>query len=198
MTQDALPVVPDVIVIDTCVLISSVLRPLLLRMADSGFFKPVWSTVIGDEWRRTAARLWQAEAGDIALQWKELQVGFPDADMGDVGAYKQGLQRSDPKDWHVVAAGRAAMARHPGTTVAIVTRNVKDFHRTELRQLGLYLFDPDQLLSRWWSHDASGVHAHLAALPGHIGIPGDELETLESLLKRERLFRLNRLFHGRA
>lgn len=196
--QDALPVVPDVIVIDTCVLISSVLRPLLLRMADAGFFVPVWSTVIGNEWRRTAVRLWKTPAADIASQWQALQDEFPQADIGDVSAYECGLQRSDPKDWHVIAAGRAALERHSGATVAVVTRNVKDFHRTELRQLGLYLFDPDQLISRWWSHDASRVHAHLAALPDYTGIPGSEPETLEALLKRERLFRLNRLFHGRA
>lgn len=189
-----MPLVPDVIVIDTCVLISSVLRPLLLRMADSGFFIPVWSTVIGEEWRRTAARLWKTPVSDIALQWQILQDGFPDADIGDVSDYQWGLERSDPKDWHVIAAGRAAMARHSGATVAIVTRNLKDFHRAELRRLGLYLFDPDQLMSRWWSHDAARVHAHLAALPQHIGIPEQQPETLESLLKRERLFRLNRLF----
>lgn len=196
MKHDALPIVPDVVVIDTCVLISSVLRPLLLRMADSGFFVPVWSTIIGDEWRRTAARLWKTPASDIAVQWQALQDGFPHADIGDVSDFKAGLQRSDPKDWHVIAAGRAAVMRHTGATVAILTRNIKDFHRAELRSLGLYLFDPDQLMSRWWTHDAPRVHAQLAALPEHIGIPGNKPETLEVLLKRERLFRLNRLFQA--
>lgn len=193
-----MPLVPDVVVIDTCVLISSVLRPLLLRMADAGFFMPVWSTVIGEEWRRTAARLWKTPVSDIATQWQVLQDGFPDADIGDVSDYQCGLERSDPKDWHVIAAGRAAMARHTGAKVAILTRNVKDFHRAELRQLGLYLFDPDQLMSRWWSRDAARVQAHLVDLPQHIGIPENQLETLEVLLKRERLFRLNRLFQGSA
>lgn len=196
MKQDVMPLVPDVIVIDTCVLISSVLRPLLLRMADAGFFVPVWSTRIGDEWRRTAGRLWKTPGPEIALQWQTLQEGFPEADMGDVDGYEDGLERSDPKDWHVIAAGRAAQERHAGSTVAIVTRNLKDFHRAELRRLGLYLFDPDQLMSRWWMRDARRVHTQLAALPDHIGIPDYEPETLEALLKRERLFRLNRLFHG--
>src|SRR5690625_171954 len=127
-----------------------------------------------------------------------MQDGFPHADMGDVSAYQQGLERSDPKDWHVIAAARAAMVRHPDGTIAILTRNLKDFHRAELRRLGLYLFDPDQLMSRWWLRDVQGVKAHLLALRDHIGIDHRQPEALEALLKRERLFRLNRLFHGYA
>ena len=192
--QEALPVVPDVLVMDTCVLISSVLRPLLLRMAHDGWFAPVWSPIIGDEWRRTAARLWQTPMDDITLQWDAMQADFPHADIGDVSAYKAGLQRSDRKDWHVIAAGRAAVDRYPDSTVAIVTRNIKDFHRSELRKLGLYLFDPDQLMSRFWSHDAEHVRRQLVDLSDRVLVPGRGSEELESLLKRERLFRLNRLF----
>ena len=193
--QDGQPVVPDVLVMDTCVLISSMLRALLLNMARSGWFTPVWSPIIGDEWRRTAARLWQTPADDIALQWDALQEDFPDADMGDISSYKAGLHRSDRKDWHIIAAGRAAIIRYPGSTVAIVTRNIKDFHRAELRSLGLYLFDPDQLMTRFWSSDAHHVRRQLTELSGDVLVPGRDPETLEVLLKRERLFRLNRLFH---
>lgn len=188
--------IPDVLVIDTCVLISSVLRPLLLRMAQTGWFRPVWSPIIGEEWRRTAVRLWQSSPHDIALQWQALQDDFPAADVGDVSDYVAGLARSDPKDWHVIAAGRAAMNRYSGSTVAIVTRNIKDFHRAELRKLGLYLFDPDQLLSRFWSRNAIQMQVHLVELAEHIGIAGYKPEPLETLLKRERLFRLNRLSQG--
>lgn len=198
VAQSALPVVPNVLVMDTCVLISSVLRPLLLHMAHDGWFAPVWSPIIGDEWRRTAARLWQTPMDDIAQQWDAMQADFPHADMGDVSAYKAGLQRSDRKDWHVIAAGRAAVNRYPGSIVAIVTRNIKDFHRTELRKLGLYLFDPDQLMSRFWSHDAEHVRRQLVDLSDRVLVPGRATEELETLLKRERLFRLNRLFQVEA
>lgn len=186
-------VLPEVLVIDTCVLISSVLRVLLLRLASAGWFEPVWSPVIGDEWRRTAARLWQTPEADIADQWRLLQRDFPHADIGDVSQYKEGLQRSDPKDWHVIAAARAALNRHPGATVAILTRNIKDFHRAELRALGLYLFDPDQLMSRFWLQKEGLLSVHLAALPDAVRAPGYDAESLEAVLKRERLFRLNRL-----
>ena len=186
-------VLPEIVVIDTCVLISSVLRVLLLRLASTGWFEPVWSPVIGDEWRRTAARLWQTSEADIAQQWSALQRQFPQADMGDVSHYKEGLQRSDPKDWHVIAAARAALNQYPDATVAILTRNIKDFHRAELRGLGIYLFDPDQLMSRLWLQKAEHLSHHLAALPDVVCMPGCDVESLEAVLKRERLFRLNRL-----
>ena len=46
---------PDVVVLDTCVLISNVLRRMLLRLATEGCFRVAWSSVIGDEWCRNAA-----------------------------------------------------------------------------------------------------------------------------------------------
>src|SRR5690606_1334490 len=96
--------------------------------------------------RRNAARLWHVSAQDIDAQWRALQEAFPEANRGDVSAYKEGLRRSDPKDWHVIAAARAVQASQADAEVAVVTRNIKDFNRTEMRSMGLALFDPDQLL----------------------------------------------------
>lgn len=196
-SSDDLPDVPEVAVLDTCVLISSTLRALLLRLATTGWLVPVWSPVIGREWCRTAERLWQAQPAEVALQWDALQNDFPEADMGDISPYLCGLQRSDPKDWHVIAAGRAALDSFPGRKVGVVTRNIKDFHRAELRRLGLYLFDPDQLMSRLWRHDAARLTACLEDFSEQT-LPGQEPLALEALLKRERLFRLNRLYQART
>jgi len=192
---------PDIVVLDTCVLISSVLRRLLLRLADQACFRPAWSDVIGQEWRRNAARLWDAPAEDVARQWAELQQAFPLADQGDVAAFKQGLRHSDPKDWHVIAAARAVLAGQPGASVAVVTRNVRDFNRSELRRLGLALLDPDQLLVRCWASRADSVRAAFAQIEQELVLEGKPVEPLEVVLKRERLFRLNKLCaarHGEA
>lgn len=183
---------PDIVVIDTCVLISNVLRRLLLRMAEQGCFQPAWSTVIGEEWRRNAARIWGVESADIQVQWDELQRGFPQADQGDVGTYKEGLRRSDPKDWHVVAAALAAQARNPGKSVAVVTRNIRDFNRSELRQRGLLLFDPDHLLCLYWQATPELLSRLCALSLVDYAEAGRADETLDAVLKRERLFRLNR------
>ncbi|HEY9278866.1 MAG TPA: PIN domain-containing protein [Eoetvoesiella sp.] len=184
---------PDVVVIDTCVLISNVLRRLLLHLAGHAYFKPAWSPIIGDEWQRNAARIWDVPLPDIQDQWAELQRAFPDADQGDVAIFKAGLSRSDAKDWHVIAAARAARAKDETLSVAVLTRNIKDFNRTELRNLGLSLFDPDQFLVRCWAHNPDLIMRIFRQMAVDIEVAGGVVEPLEAVLKRERLFRLNRL-----
>ena len=186
--------IPGILVLDTCVLLSNVLRRVLLRLAVQGCFMPVWSSRIGAEWRRNAARIWGVPADDVDAQWAALQRAFPLADQGDVSAYESGLQRSDPKDWHVIAAGRAAKHRHPGHAAAVVTRNTRDFNRTELRGHGLALFEPDDLLVRINAVHPELMRALVPEIPRLAAGPDQAPASLETLLKRERLFRLNRLY----
>lgn len=192
------PVLPQILVIDTCVLISNVLRRLLLRLAGQSCFQPAWSSVIGDEWQRNAARLWGVSVIDIQTQWLALQTDFPLADQGEVTPFKAGLRRSDPKDWHVIAAARAAKARTlGGAATGIVTRNIKDFNRTELRGYGVSLFDPDELLVCCLRQYPTQAVNAFDEIPDYARAPGKELEALDVILKRERLFRLNRLYPQR-
>jgi hypothetical protein len=184
---------PTVLVLDTCVLLSNVLRQMFVYLAGQGCFTLAWSEVIGDEWRRNAARLWKVSSEDVDAQWRALQEAFPDADHGDVSAFKQGLRRSDPKDWHVIAAARAVQAGQANVEVAVVTRNIKDFNRAEMRSMGLALMDPDQLLVLCLQRFPEQMPALLLALPDFALAPGRELESPAAILKRERLFRFNRI-----
>src|SRR5690554_2985479 len=188
--------VPGILVLDTCVLLSNVLRRVLLRLAAQGCFIPVWSDRIGSEWRRNAARIWGVPLADVELQWAALQEAFPQANQGDVSSHESGLHRSDPKDWHVIAAGRAAKGRHPGRTAGVVTRNTKDFNRTELRGYGLTLFEPDELLLRFHHAHPQRMQTVMSDIPALATAPGREPASLEAILKRERLFRLNRAYRS--
>lgn len=185
--------VPGILVLDTCVLLSNVLRKMFLQLAEQGCFIPVWSERIGAEWRRNASRIWGVPIEDITAQWAALQETFPHACQGDVSAFEAGLHRSDPKDWHVIAAGRSAKGRHPGRTAAVVTRNTRDFNRTELRGYGLVLHDPDDMLVRCHADFPEQMAELLSQVPELAVAPGGAPDSLESVLKRERLFRLNRL-----
>ncbi len=186
--------VPAVIVLDTCVLLSNVLRRMFLRLAGERRCVPIWSERIGGEWQRNAPRIWGVSPGDVRAQWTALQAAFPMADLGDVSRYEAGLQRSDPKDWHVIAAGRAAKVRHPGCVTAIVTRNIRDFNRTELRGYGLALFEPDDLLLRFHHAWPDSMQRLMPQVTHWAQAPGKAPATLEAVLKRERLFRLNRVY----
>lgn len=184
---------PDIVVTDTCVLISSVMRALVLGLAHQQCFDVAWSTVIGKEWKRNAGRLWQVSDDDIAQQWNVLQTMFPQADLGDVSTFKEGLRYSDRKDHHVVAAGRAALARRPEAAVTILTRNIRDFNRSELRRHGLQLHDPDLFLWRCHQLWPTRMQPLLAGLPEQVASPERPELPLDALLRRERLFRLNKV-----
>ncbi len=179
---------PSVLVLDTCVLLSNVLRRMFFQLAARGAFQLAWSPIIGDEWQRNAHRLWRTEPQLLQAHWQAMQLAFPQADMGDVSAGKQGLRYSDPKDWHVIAAARCAQLRWPNETVAVLTRNVKDFSRSELRRLGLQLWDPDQCLWRY-AHAGWSLSAWALDCLATDASREDQALTVEQMLKRERLFR---------
>jgi hypothetical protein len=180
------------LVLDACVLMSSVLRPVLLDLADAGCFHPVWSARIGDEWRRNAARIWQIPPETLQAQWDAMNARFPDADAGDCAAYEVGLKYSDPKDIHVIAAGLARRARAPvrPAELRVLTWNLKDFNRSELRRADMDVRDPDRQLFEWWQQDPERLSAALAKVPDHATALGRPGEALAVTLKRERLYRL--------
>jgi hypothetical protein len=184
------------VVLDACVLMSSILRGLLLRLAAADVFAPIWSARIGEEWIRNAARLWKVGPDDVAALWTAMQQQFPDADAGDVLPYETGLRYSDPKDHHVIAAGLAKRARcglqQPPSTL-LMTWNLKDFNRSEIRRLGMDVFSPDRLLSQWWETSRDAVWAALQATPDDAAALGREAEPLDATLRRARLYRLRSL-----
>jgi len=191
--DDGAPPGGALVVLDACVLMSGVVRPLLLRLAAAGRFRPVWSERIGQEWRRNAARIWQVEPALLDAQWQAMQEAFPQADCGEVDAWKADLRYSDPKDWHVIAAGRAARSRTPGAPACVLTWNLKDFNRTELRRLGLAVLDPDRLLAGWWPGHAALLRGALAGVEADALALGRTPAPLAAILQRERLYRLGKL-----
>ncbi|OZI63516.1 PIN domain-containing protein [Bordetella genomosp. 11] len=190
------PPSPPLVVLDACVLMSSILRPLLLRLAAEGVFAPVWSARIGEEWIRNAARLWKVTVDDVAALWEAMQQQFPDADAGDVLPYETGLRYSDPKDHHVIAAGLAKRARcglQQPPTVLVMTWNLKDFNRSEMRRLGVDAFNPDRLLSQWWGQSRTAIRMALHSVATDAAALGREAQPLTTTLHRERLYRLRAL-----
>ncbi len=175
---------------------SSILRPLLLRLAEDGWFRPLWSERIGEEWRRNAARIWRTSAQALDDEWASMARRFPTACQSDLQAYEAGLRYSDPKDWHVVAAGLAGRARllEPYTPeVRVLTWNLKDFDKAELKRQALTAWDPDRQFVQWWTRQPARMRATLPDVGTHAQALGRS-EPVAETLKRERLFRTARLF----
>ncbi len=187
---------PPFVVLDACVLMSTVQRQLLLRVAEQGVFQPIWTERIGEEWRRNAERVWQVPPEKLANQWADMNQRFPGAMEPNTDPYEVGLRYSDPKDFHVIAAGLARRARcglQRPPAVHVMTWNLKDFNRSELRRQGLRVCTPDQLLADWWRAESSHLDAAVQAVAvDSVGL-GHAPEPLADTLLRERLCRLKRL-----
>lgn len=179
------------LVLDACVMMSGLLRPLLLSLGHAGVLVPIWTDKIGDEWQRNAARLWPIEPALLAEEWQTMQEQFPMANMGDVTEFESELRHTDRKDKHVAAAGIAAVARTRSGPVSVLTWNIKDFSRSELRKQGLGLTDPDRLLSLWWPTHAEILKTHIESSLNALFAAGRrQPEPVVAMLKRDRLFRL--------
>jgi hypothetical protein len=181
------------VVLDACVLMSGIVRRLMLSLAAHGLYQPVWSERIGSEWRRNAARLWDIPHDVLETQWADMNAQFPAASQGDLAPYESVLRYSDPKDFHVIAAGLACRARcglQVPPQVIVATWNMKDFNRSELRRQGLEVYNPDRLLSQWWEANPQRMRASLGAVPADYIALGRDPEPLATTLHRERLYRL--------
>ncbi|WP_239989992.1 PIN domain-containing protein [Corticimicrobacter populi] len=185
---------PPVCVLDACVLMSGIVRPFLLRLADAGCLRPAWSPRIGEEWRRNATRIWQVEPQVLEQAWDDMQQQFPQALTPDPSQWESGLHYSDPKDWHVIAAARhiqdqlQQQSDTTDTLTWIITWNLKDFNRSELRRLGLRAMTPDMLMQALWPAHADAIIAALAQTPDDALTLGRTDTDLHAILKRERLF----------
>lgn len=187
---------PPFVVLDACVLMSTLQRRLLLRLADQGVFQPIWTEHIGEEWRRNAARVWQISPETLVEQWSAMNQRFPGAMETNTDPCEVGLRYSDRKDLHVIAAGLARRARcglQRPPAVQVMTWNLKDFNRSELRRQGLDVYSPDQLLADWWRGGSPRLDAAVQAVAADSVALGHAPEPLADTLQRERLYRLSRL-----
>lgn len=179
------------LVLDACILMSGLLRPLLLNLAHAGLLMPLWTDKIGQEWQRNAARLWPIEPDLLKNEWQLMQEQFPHSNMGDVTEFEADLRHTDRKDKHVAAAGIAGVSRQVAQPISVLTWNLKDFSRSELRKQQLGLIDPDRLLSQWWPTQSSQLQQRIDTTVEDLFSTGRrQPEPVVAMLKRDRLFRL--------
>jgi predicted nucleic acid-binding protein len=114
--------------LDTCVLVPSRARDVLLEIASTGVYRPLWSSEILAELDRTlrlllAKRSVSPEEVDayITRLFRQMRITFPDALVTGWEELVPTIHLPDPDDRHVVAAARA------GRADVIVTDNLADF-----------------------------------------------------------------------
>lgn len=126
------------VVLDTCVLYPAHLCDTLLRLAELGLYRVLWSEDILEELSRNLRdRGIDGDAVDRRLS--EMSGAFPDAAVhGYTGLIDS--MRCDPKDRHVLAAAVRA------DSGAIVTFNTRDFPDHALTEFQIEVVHPDEFL----------------------------------------------------
>ena len=137
--------------LDTCVLVPSVLRDLLLELGTGPAYRPVWSDRIENELRQTIVELRARRGRDpeetqayVTRLLHQMNTALPDARATvEPGSEETVSGLPDPDDNHVVAAAVA------GRADVVVTFNLRDFPDDVLPGQ-LFSQSPDDFLLDLW------------------------------------------------
>ncbi|MEO0914344.1 MAG: PIN domain-containing protein [Pseudomonadota bacterium] len=171
------------VLMDACVLYPTVLREILIGAAERGYFTPLWSPRILEEWARAAAKLGpEGEAvarGEIAA----LRAGWAAAEVDYPADVEREILLPDANDAHVLAAAIG------GDADELLTFNLRDFPPRVLGRHGIVLRDPDGFLLEL-SHQEAGFREVLEGVRRRTEQISGREQPLKPLLKRLRLPRL--------
>lgn len=175
------------VLIDACVLYPTLLRGIVLGVARTGAFTPLWSPRILEEWRRAALRTHPEQAailpGEIALT----RAAWPKAEITVPEGAEDALSLPDRDDRHVLAA-----AIEGGADV-IMTLNLKDFPGRTLSRHGVRAEHPDPFLLACYQDAPAALGPVISS---EIKVASQRLQpapTDRSMLKRSRLPRLGKI-----
>ena len=178
------------LVVDANVLYPTVLRELVLSVADASAFTPLWSERILEEWRRAALRQSEKDGliaeGEIAL----VKSRFPNALVPVQRETEARLYLPDPNDIHVLAAAI------DGGADGILTLNARDFPTNALAAEGLFRRDPDNLLLDTFHADEVGTRRIVEGVMARAGAHGIDVSTPRAVLKRARVPRLGKALYA--
>lgn len=126
------------VVLDACVLVPYQLADLLLRLADSELFEPLWSDELLTEVERNIVKL-GVEPGKAARRIAQMTSAFPNAAVTGFEDLVP-VMTNHPKDGHV-----AAVAVRGGAAL-IVTANTRDFPPEALAHYDIEVVHPEEFL----------------------------------------------------
>lgn len=175
------------IVLDACVLYPTVLRQVLIGLAKEGFFMPLWSDRILEEWARAAKKLGETGEMQARSEIAMLNANWPgqsfEARQGDMAR----LYLPDENDIHVLATAVAASAD------AIITLNIRDFPKAALAEEGVKRLTPDEFAIACHTQKPDSVSALVQGVFNDAKpfLPPDA--TLRNLMKRAKLPRLGKV-----
>lgn len=129
------------VLLDACVMVPNALCDTLLRLAERGFFRPLWSVRIMDEVKHAVLAMHPGlDEPRVQARLDAMNGAFPDAQVVGWEQTCAGLDLPDPDDRHVLAAAIKGGAQ------SLVTSNLKDFPVEALIDTNVEAVHPDDFL----------------------------------------------------
>ena len=127
--------------LDACVLVPNVLCDTLLRLAERGFYRPLWSQQILNETKWAVCKVHpNISEARVEARLLAMNSAFEDALVENWEPVCAGLDLPDSDDRHVWAAAIKGGAQ------TIVTFNLKDFPDERLSTTAIVATHPDEFL----------------------------------------------------
>ena len=123
------------VLLDACVIFPTVMREMLIGLAQEGLYEPFWSERIIAEWTRAASRLGDGADAIARAEAAVMCDAFPSA-MVPPGSIAD-IWLPDPDDVHVLEAAILGQAD------VLMTKNLGDFPTRILSSHGVLRRDPD-------------------------------------------------------
>ncbi len=172
------------ITIDACVLYPTVMREMVLGVAATGAFRPVWSARILEEWARAAQKLGPEGEAQARAEIALLRSRWPEAEAAPAPHLEARLWLPDAADIHVLATAVSTSCD------AIMTLNAKDFPKGTLAEDALARLAPDAHLYGLWHQDPAPVHEVAERVLAEARRLSGQPWEMRALLKKARLPRL--------
>ena len=174
------------LLLDACVMYPTVMRSVLLGAARQGFFTPLWSDRILEEWALAARKLGPEGEPQARAEIALVKADFPKASVADYQGLEARLWLPDEGDVHVLAAAVR------GSADGIVTMNAKDFPKHILAEERLDRHDPDAVLTAFFNQDPSKMRDVAVMVNSDANRLSGRAWDMRALMKKARLPRLGK------
>jgi hypothetical protein len=162
--------------LDACTLVPIALADTLLRIAEKGLYRPLWSDRILAEAQDAIEEIHPGI--DVQKRFTDMRDAFDDALVTGWEELESAISLPDNDDRHVVAAAIRGGAQ------AIVTFNMSDFPATTLAPLGLQAVGPDTFLQDQLDLSPSTVVQVIREQAAHTRSPRLSASQLAGVLRR--------------
>jgi predicted nucleic acid-binding protein len=171
-------------VLDTCVLFPTVVRNILLKLALSGEFKPVWSKNIMEEWMWSSKKNGLISTESARVEIIQTKLRFPNAmwNLEDTSTEEYWLPDID--DIHVLALAIKSKSK------GIITFNKKDFPNTIIGKYDLFSVTPDQFILEIFKENSNLISKICHFELDEINKTFEKQLSIKSLLKKAQLPKL--------